>query len=147
MVEIDVTEVLRHDAAISHGGTLTLALTTSLKAFTGVTDDENSHKAAGLFASRETATPPQLTIEGGVRHPSAPHDDDRTHHHGAVDDHRTTHDHDADDHASTHDDSTAPGERGAVRGQRERQRCECRNVARGRVAEPGQGERGRAGRR
>jgi hypothetical protein len=69
-VEVDVTDVLQHDSVISHGGKLTLALTTSADAYIGDINNDEDHKAAGLFASRETATPPQLTIEGGVSTPN-----------------------------------------------------------------------------
>ena len=71
-VDVDVTEVLRHDSTIRHGGKLTLALTTALHAFIGGIHREDTHREAGLFASRETSTPPQLVIEGGVSAPVHP---------------------------------------------------------------------------
>ncbi|TML87836.1 MAG: DNRLRE domain-containing protein [Actinobacteria bacterium] len=57
-VDIDITEPLLHNPAIANGGSLELELTTSLFA--------QGAEAAAQFASRETATPPQLRIEGGV---------------------------------------------------------------------------------
>jgi hypothetical protein len=68
-VEIDVTHALRNNPAIANGGSLELSLATSLFAFVGVPDREQSQEAFGQFASRETGTPPQLRIEGDVSSP------------------------------------------------------------------------------
>ena len=65
-VDIDVTNALRLNPAIANGGSLELSLATSLYAFVGVSDRDESDEAAGMFASRETGTPPQLRIETEV---------------------------------------------------------------------------------
>jgi len=62
-VDVDITDELMHNPAIANGGSLELSLATSLFAFVGAPDPAHSQEAAGRFASRETATPPQLVIE------------------------------------------------------------------------------------
>ncbi len=62
-VDIDITDALRNNPAIANGGSLELSLATSLFAFVGAADHDHSLEAPARFASRESATPPELKIE------------------------------------------------------------------------------------
>ena len=65
-VDIDVTRELLRNPAIARGGSLELSLATSLFAFVGSTDADQSEEAAAQFASRESGIAPQLRIEAEV---------------------------------------------------------------------------------
>src|SRR6185503_20075793 len=61
--DIDVTDVLRHEATLTDGGKLTLALTTSRYALIGAATPDESLEAASAFASRASDNAPQLKVE------------------------------------------------------------------------------------
>jgi hypothetical protein len=61
--DIDVTDVLQHEASLTDGGKLTLALTTSRYALIGASTPDESLEAASVFASRVSDNAPQLKVE------------------------------------------------------------------------------------